>query len=369
MGYKDLHLEPFDEATLSKLEIFEDYAEAWIPPFVMSGIQQIHIFDLFAGPGYDVNGIAGSPIRILKKIVDHLGNILNKKTQITLHLNEFEPNKSDQKKFEMLKENCKNFVDEHEKFKYCLELKFYNKDAGSLLNELLPIMKNYPSLVFLDQNGIKFISDQYLSELEKLNTTDFLFFGSSSYFKRFGMTDEFQNVLKFSKKELNEIEWANIHRVIVDKLRESLSLDSQLKLHPFSIKKGANIYGIIFGASHPLAVDKFLYISWKKNKQNGEANFDIDDDTSKRQTDLFDNEKLTKIEKFKKELEEKIVEGSITNNKEALQFTYETGNSRQIANKYLRMLKKDGIIDYEGRTPGITYDNVFKKKNIVNYKV
>ena len=368
MGYKDLHSKPFDESTLSKLKIFEDYAEAWLPPFVMSGMQQIHIFDLFAGPGYDVNGIPGSPIRILKKIVEQLGNILKQKTQITLHLNEFEPNKNDQRKYELLKEYCLRFVGEHEKLKYFLSLKFYNEDAGLLLKKLLPKIKNYPSLVFLDQNGIKFISDQYLTELESINTTDFLFFGSSSYFKRFGMTAEFQNVLKFSEKELSEIEWANIHRVIVDKLKENLSPDSQLKLYPFSIKKGANIYGIIFGATHPLAVDKFLNISWRKNKQNGEANFDIDDDASKNQGDLF-SKKLTKIEKFKRELKEKIIEGSITDNKEAIEFTYETGNSRKIANTYLRELKKDGSIDYKGRTPGVTYDNVFKKKKIVNYNV
>lgn len=369
MGYRDLHLEPFDEGTLSKLEIFEDYTEAWIPPFVMKGVEEIHIFDVFAGPGYDLNGVPGSPIRTLQMIVKHIGIILQKKTNITLHLNEFEPNKGEQEKFELLRKNCKKYISDHEKLKYCLEVKFYNKDAEELLPELLPKIKSYPSLVLLDQNGIKFISREYISELEKLSTTDFLFFVSSSYFKRLGMTDEFQKVLEFSEEELNEIEWANIHRVVVDKLKKRLSPGSDLRLYPFSIKKGRNIYGIIFGATHPLAVDKFLNISWKKNKKNGEANFDIDEDQSKYQGELFGKRKLTKIEKFKDELEQKVLEGDIRNNKEALMFTYDSGNSRKTANKFLRKLKRQGKIDYKGRTPGVTYDNVFKKCKTVTYKV
>lgn len=38
MAYKDLHEEPFDDSTIAKLEIFEDYAKAWIPTFVMNGL-------------------------------------------------------------------------------------------------------------------------------------------------------------------------------------------------------------------------------------------------------------------------------------------------------------------------------------------
>jgi hypothetical protein len=65
MGAKNLHSEPFDKGTITKLEIFEDYAQAWIPTFVMSGVPEIHIFDFFSGPGYDSEHIPGSPIRIL----------------------------------------------------------------------------------------------------------------------------------------------------------------------------------------------------------------------------------------------------------------------------------------------------------------
>ena len=93
MAHKDLHEEPFDEGTIVKLEIFEDYAQAWIPTFVMQGLPTICIFDLFAGTGYDINGVAGSSIRILEKIKEQIGYIYQKNVRIKFYLNEYEPNK------------------------------------------------------------------------------------------------------------------------------------------------------------------------------------------------------------------------------------------------------------------------------------
>ena len=59
MAYKDLHEDPFDESTIAKLEIFEDYAQAWIPTFVMQGIPTICIFDFFAETGKDKKDVRG----------------------------------------------------------------------------------------------------------------------------------------------------------------------------------------------------------------------------------------------------------------------------------------------------------------------
>ncbi|MGN6802351.1 MAG: hypothetical protein ACTHJN_10620, partial [Ginsengibacter sp.] len=110
MPYRDLHSKPFDETTITKLEIFQDYAHAWIPTFVMqSGIQEIHVFDFFAGPGYDKNGIPGSPIRLLENINSQLGNFFKTKTKIVLHFNEFEPGNKKQEKYKLLKQNCDEY--------------------------------------------------------------------------------------------------------------------------------------------------------------------------------------------------------------------------------------------------------------------
>ena len=36
MATRNLHSHPFDEETILKLEIFEDYLKKWLPTFVMS---------------------------------------------------------------------------------------------------------------------------------------------------------------------------------------------------------------------------------------------------------------------------------------------------------------------------------------------
>lgn len=370
MGCKDLHIKPFDKGTIAKLEIFEDYAQAWIPTFVMqSNISEIHIFDFFAGPGYDCNNVYGSPIRILKKIEEQLGNILAKKTKIVLHLNEYEPNKKMQDKYEFLIENCNNFISNHPKFKYFLTINYYNEDAEKLFFKLLNYINAYPSLVYLDQNGVRFISQEFIHELEKLKTTDFLYFVSSSYFKRFSNTTEFKKILDIKTEELEKVPYNKIHRLVLDKMKERLSHNSKLKLFPFSIKKKANIYGVIFGATNYAAVDKFLNISWKRNEINGEADFDIDEDSLKMQLELWGAKKLSKIEKFKLDFEKLILSGKLCDNKSALLFTYSRGHIPKHATDVIKRLKKENKIHFEGRTPAMNYDNVFRKSNFVKYQL
>ncbi len=370
MPYRDLHSDPFDETTITKLEIFEDYAEAWIPTFVMQDyFDELHIFDFFAGPGYDTNGIPGSPIRFLTKVSSFLGRFLSTKTKVVLHLNEYEPDKSNQNKFELLKKNCEEFLLENPKLKYFTNLEYYNEDTEILFFKLLDKISKFPSLVYLDQNGVKFISKQFVLELEKLKGVDFIYYSSSSYFWRYGGTVEFRKIIEFDMEELKRNKYQNIHRIVISKLKEAIPKNSELKLFPFSLKKGSNIYGIIFCAKHFRAVDKFLDIAWKRNRTNGEADFDIDEDKVKGQLDMFVEKKLTKVEKFKTELEGLILYKKLQSNADVLIYTYENGHIPQQAKEVLISLKKAGKINYESRTPGLTYENVFKLKTIINYKI
>lgn len=160
-----------------------------------------------------------------------------------------------------------------------------------------------------------------------------------------------------------------IHRNIIGQLRKKLPSNSKLKLYPFSLKKVANINGIIFGASHPRAVDKFLSIAWKRNETNGEANFDIDNDIAKSQLLLFVNKKLTKVEEFKQNVRVKVLNSEIKNNFELLQYVYTEGHIGSHAADCLKQMKKDGEIDYLGTSPLVTYENVYKKMKSVDYKI
>ncbi len=370
MGYKDLHDSPFDESTIAKLEIFQDYAQAWIPTFVMQDhVLEIHIFDFFAGTGYDKNGIPGSPIRILTKIQEQKGYLFQKEVNVVLHLNEFEPTKKKQQKYEQLKRSCSEFMDKDTSLSNRVKIRYYNEDFETLFPKLFSDIEKHPSLVYLDQNGIKFLSEKYFLELEKTSRTDFLYFVSSSYFWRFGERDEFKVHLDIDMEVAKGQGYKQIHRTITDHLRKRLPTGTKLKLYPFSLRKGANIHGIIFGASHPRAVDKFLSIGWKRNGENGDANFDIDDEAGKAQLNMFEGQKLSKIESFKKETKNRLLSKEIADNAELLDFTYGAGHIPKHAADCVRELKNLGKLTYDGRSPLVTYDNVYKNRKKSQYTI
>jgi hypothetical protein len=170
--------------------------------------------------------------------------------------------------------------------------------------------------------------------------------------------------------EAKENPYRFIHRSLIKQLRERLTVDTKLKLYPFSLKKGANIHGIIFGASHPRAVQKFLDVAWKRNEINGEANFDIDDDNLKGQGLLFDKQPLTKKEAFKENLRNRVLAKEITDNFQAFDFVLEEGHLGRHAAEVLQEMKQKGEITFEGKSPLVTYDNVYgKTKRKVSYIV
>ena len=369
MAIRDLHDHPFDDGTITKLEIFENYAKEWLPTFVMSyPDKELWIFDFFAGTGRDINGIAGSPIRLLQQVKAQSGNIFNKKCKIHMCLNEFE-----KEKYNLLQKCCDEFVKNDSELARLsdtyLFLHYRNCDFAELFPKTLTTISANPSLVLLDQNGMKFLADKYLLDLEGLSQTDFLYFLSSSYFIRFGETEAFQTNLKIDINRIKENPYKYVHKSILEQLKCKLPNNSKLKLYPFTIKKGANIYGIIFGAKHPRAVDKFLKTAWDKNNINGETNFDIDDDLKKVQLSLFDGKLPTKIERFQNELQEKLIQGILRTNKEVYDYTLECGHLPTHSSDKIKQMKKEGIIDYNEKSPLINYEQVYKKNRIVIYKI
>lgn len=369
MSAKDLHAKPFDESTKSKLSIFENYTQEWIPTFVMGKCSNLAIFDFFAGTGFDVQGCPGSPILILKKLCENCGIIFQNRTRIDLYLNEY-----DEKKYITLQSACSNYINESRDLNRMVEhnllvLHFFNRDTSKLYPELLPIIRKEVSLVLLDQNGIKFLDDDILNPLFSMHQTDFLFFVASSYISRFANTEEFKKHLNFEIIKNEKEPSTFIHKHVLNALRNKVPENSSVKLYPFTIKKGRNIYGIIFGTSHLRGVDKFLKTAWKANSENGEANFDIYDENTDM-IDLFEGAKLTKRQKFQSILHEKIMGGTIKNNKEAFVFALDSGMLGTHAAEEIKNMKKAGLISYSERQPSVNYESCFgKTKKLVKFEV
>jgi len=365
MPVKDLHELPFSEETITKLEIFEDYLEAWIPTFVMPGFQDIYIYDFFAGRGYDITGVAGSPIRILKSIEKFLGHILTKKTRVHVLLNEY-----NQDKYNLLLKNVNSFLGSNPKFEYFLKVNIHNEKFEDLFPKVESELKLGPNLIFLDQNGIKQFSDNTFLKFVEFEKTDFLTFISSSYFTRFAKDKGFRKHIAVDIGEIDKNPYKYIHEVILNHFKSLIPIGNEIKLYPFSLKKGKNIYGLIFGSKHIRGVDKFLSIAWDKNRINGVANFDIDGELPKdsQQFTLTFSEfvKQTKLDKFREELKEFILGDILVNNLDVYIYTLEKGFTTKHSIELIKELKKKNLIYYKGQTK-INYKS-YKEKIIVNYE-
>ena len=147
-------------------------------------------------------------------------------------------------------------------------------------------------------------------------------------------------------------------------------MSTKLSLYPFTIKKKANVYGVIFGSSHPRGVEKFLRTAWEINNTNGSANFDIDNDVSKIQLDIFEGKQLNKVERFKHLLREEILNKHITNNKENYNYQNAIEDITPHATDAVRALKREKLISYDAKQPLISYEKTYgKNKQIITYRL
>ncbi|MGD9128683.1 MAG: three-Cys-motif partner protein TcmP, partial [Planctomycetia bacterium] len=261
---KDINKKPFDEATQTKLDIFEKYLTTWLPVFIKTAhFKKVAICDFFAGSGQDSKGVAGSPLRIFKTLEAFKEQISKEQINIQVVLNEF-----DKEKFNELKSTVKskyNLGSRHN----MVNVTYCNKDFQDLFPCLYPQLTRQPNLLFIDQYGIKHVTGDTFQKLISLERTDFLFFLSSSSIKRFMERPEFKEHLPdLDSTTIATAKQVNMHRVMLRYYRKKIPTGNKTKLYPFTIKKGPNIYGLIFGSEHPLGVEKFLDIVWKENELN-----------------------------------------------------------------------------------------------------
>jgi len=330
----DLHKKPFDEGTLTKLQIFELYARKWLPVFLAKNIpfrSNIHIYDFFAGPGIDSQNNFGSPLRILQDLKNFQS--LPGWNKVKFHIHFFD---SSHKKISQLKQNVEALGLLASNIKYDIQPLEFEAAFKKARKELAD--RNAAKLIYIDQNGVGNVTDEVFRQLVDAPTCDFLFFISSSTLYRF--RDHYLIKQKIDRPD----DYYHVHRAVLDYYRSLLPKSPKYYLAPFSIKKGANIYGIIFGSSHLLGVDKFLQVAWQSDQIGGQADFDIDrDNLTPGQLALPFREMLPrKVGVFEAELEECLRKGLIADELQVIHLCVQHGVKRQHAEGVLKGLKKWG---------------------------
>ncbi|MCZ6672545.1 MAG: three-Cys-motif partner protein TcmP [Verrucomicrobia bacterium] len=346
MPSKDFHNKPFDEGTLTKLNIFELYTREWLPVFLSQENpprHEIHIYDFFAGPGMDSKGIWGSPLRILRQLKNC--QVFKGWNRVSINIHFFDKS---QKKIDQLNLNVDTHRPKAQNIRY--DIRPMGFTDGLKISEQDLANPNAAKLVFIDQTGVANVTDEVFRTFVNSPSCDFLFFISSSTLHRF------REHPAIRQKIVRPKDYYHIHRAALDYYRNLLPSNPRYFLAPFSIKKGSNIYGVIFGSAHPRGMDKFLQVAWKSDEINGEADFDINRaNIIPGQLALFPDEiPPSKTAVFEAELESLIRNSSLTNELDVIQICFEHGMKRQHAEPVLKKLKREKVIDVNFRVPDIS---------------
>lgn len=339
---KDIHKKEFDDGTKIKLDIFREYLKEWLPTFTKRKEiiwKDIFIYDFFAGEGEDIAKNQGSPLIIIDELKAHHDAITNNNLNLSLILNE-----ADEKKYKILKSKI-NIYENSVPYK----IKPFQKKFSELFNEIYPkiiVDSGNPRLFFLDQYGIKEINNEVFKKIINLKRTDFIFFISSSYVRRFSEMEEFKSYIKINKTDFIESKPVHSHRVVYEYYKSLITDKNEYYLAPFSIKKGVNIYGLIFGSNHTLGIEKFLNIAWKINPNSGDANFNIDEEAiAEGQMSFFiEDNKPKKLTLFENKLKELILNKNLRTNLEVYKFSLDYGCLPKHANVVLNDLIKKGYV-------------------------
>lgn len=332
---------PFTEDTNVKLELYREYLKKWFPVFIGAHkpfVQIVNLFDLFCGTGRDSEGTAGSPIIALEVLKEYEELVKKTAVQINLYFNDRNKN--------FLQELDEN-INEMDVGKENINIHFSNEDFVDLFPRLLSKTKKAANLMFLDQFGIKYVNKERFKTLIELPVTDLMFFISSSTFNRFPNDPNVIDIIGLDSKQIKNAPFFDIHRLVHEKYSDLIPEDHSYGLAPFSIRKGTNIYGLIFGSGHPLGLEKFLEICWGLDGITGEANFDIQGDKRKQiQPSLFEEDnKQTKISKFEEQLKTKILDRTLRSDIDIFIYALNEGFIARHVIPVIKQMKADKLIN------------------------
>lgn len=347
MARDSLHDEPFDEVTLAKLELFQLYVREWLPVWTAPPTPwktEINIFDFFAGPGTDSNGVSGSPLRILQEIgsPDRIAEIRAKRLKVSATFSDINADKIAALRANIVKSGLAS-----DAIRSIVAVGGFDEQFREALQRMQSA--NAANLLIIDQYGVKHVSDDVFQTLIELDQTDFLFFVSSSYLHRFRDHPAIKRYHDFERPE----DYYQVHNVVLEHYRKLVSPGRKYWLAPFSLKKGSNVYGVIFGSAHPKGMEKFLRLAWKLDGVNGQANFPISREDFHAGQLTLDIVRPRKVEAFEADLREALVSGMLQSEAVIYTFCLERGMMPSHARPVIHSLRIEKRIEADFDVPSI----------------
>ncbi len=348
---KQFQERPYDDATMLKLKIFREFFREWLPVFINNpSVERLYVYDLFAGKGQDMLGNPGSPLVLLDEAVGADGRICEslKKKRIYFGFN-------DKDEAQELKKNVENFINgcieqncKNEKCHisyivgdYDFKEVFYRDTVHCILQN-----QRYAKFVILDQFGFSQVDEHVFEKLVAAPKTDFVFFIASSFINRFKNHPYVKKYFDTSKIKFKETPPVGHHKLIANYFKSLCSLNDYF-IHHFTIKKGSNYYGLIFGSSHSLGMEKFLKICWNHDELAGESTENVYLDYVKGEI-FYNPENTNKKELVRHQLVEKIIKGVITDNHMGFHYVIGEGCLPELFTNTVKMLEKNKVIFREG---------------------
>jgi len=372
---KNINDKPFDEATLLKLEIFKECFKEWFPVFIhINFVERIYIYDFFAGSGADINGTYGSPLILLDiakgEALKYCSSVKRNNKKVTFIFNEKEPTKK-QDKYDLLVSNTDGFLLSCRKTncnsnnciyeKYCTNKSF--KDGFNSINSgFHSILKNkkYAKFILLDQYGFSQVDEGVFLTLVNAPLTDFIFFISSSYIRRFKEHINTKKYIDTQNIEFDEKNPRKCHITIAEYFEHLIPENVEYYINHFTIQKGTNYYGLIFGTNHTLGMEKFLKVCWERDAKAGESNCNTQADFGN--DSLFGFLEPNKIANFKEDLINQIKNGEIKDNISGLKYALKRRCLPKVFTEVVKDLEKKNVLKRTG-SKSYTSSNIHKIKN------
>ncbi|WCB45252.1 three-Cys-motif partner protein TcmP [Nitratidesulfovibrio vulgaris] len=355
---RDIHSKAFDKGTKTKLHLYRQYVEAWLPVFMTNRSEYakkgINIYDLFCGPGHDATGECGSPLILLDTL-----NVYKSNPQ-TCHHSPVKIFFNDGAKYKVEKLEqciCQKYGDLEN-----VHINYSARKFEDIFPEMLGNLKNrdQANLVFLDQNGINALDKNNFLQLIESHKTDWILFVASNFVYRFRDHPSIKQYIDIASCECNNK--YQIHNVVANWYKDLIPDGMEYYISQFTILKNNNIYGLIFGTANPRGAAKFLTACWNIDPVYGTANYDIPTRGKAVQQQLTLFPSSPRLQHFKDSLREELQSGNLTTNKDVYLFALNNGFLPKHASENLKAFKSEGLIE-RGQI-SLSYKKIFKENAV-----